>query len=237
MKLIINADDFGYTKGICEGIIEGYQNGILTSTTALCNMEDLIYGAQLMQGLDGLGVGVHLTLTLGKSLTHGKTITKDGMQFKSRKQFYEELSLLDEEEVYQEFKAQIERFIEVFHRMPDHLDSHHSVHDAGHLLPISKKIAEEYRLPMRRYSNFTYVSGFYGETATADTLIHILEEHDQEEGIELMTHPGYCDLKLYQSSSYHTNRVVELAVLCDERVKSYVKQHNIQLVNYSRPLN
>ena len=29
MKVIINADDFGYTKAVTEGIIEGYHRGII----------------------------------------------------------------------------------------------------------------------------------------------------------------------------------------------------------------
>ena len=29
MKLIINADDFGYTKANTEGILEGYRKGII----------------------------------------------------------------------------------------------------------------------------------------------------------------------------------------------------------------
>ena len=35
MKLVINADDFGYTRGNTEGILEGYRKGIVRSTTAL----------------------------------------------------------------------------------------------------------------------------------------------------------------------------------------------------------
>ena len=34
-KLIINADDFGYTPGVTAGIIEAHKRGIVTSTTAL----------------------------------------------------------------------------------------------------------------------------------------------------------------------------------------------------------
>ncbi|GAA0346175.1 hypothetical protein GCM10008931_41800 [Oceanobacillus oncorhynchi subsp. oncorhynchi] len=37
-KLIINADDFGYSKGVNFGIIESYKNGIVTSTTMMTNM-------------------------------------------------------------------------------------------------------------------------------------------------------------------------------------------------------
>lgn len=233
MKLIINADDFGYTKSICEGIIEGCQKGIIRSTTALSNMPYLHYGASLLSQVPQLGIGVHLTLTLGTSLTHGKTITTDGSHFKKKQQFYEELDRVDPEEVYQEFKAQIEKFIQIFQRKPDHIDSHHSVHDAKGILDISMRLAKEYDLPMRRYSEFSYTAGFYGETATVEHLIEILEEHSDDEAIELMTHPGYCDLELYRQSSYHFGRVKELDVLCDQRILDYIKEHNIRITNYT----
>lgn len=232
MKLIINADDFGYTKGVSEGILEGYQKGIIRSTTALCNMPGLPYAAELAKQAKGLGIGVHLTLTLGESLTKGKSLTSDGRQFKSRKQFYEEVDQIDEEEAYTEFKAQIERFIHVFHQMPDHLDSHHSVHDAGKLLKVSTRLSEEYHLPMRRYSQFTFVPGFYAELATVEDLIALLTQHQNLAAIELMTHPGFCDLELYRNSSYHTARVKELDVLCDPRLRTFLQKENIVLTNY-----
>ena len=37
-KLIINADDFGYSSGVNAGIMKAYQEGVLTSTTLMGNM-------------------------------------------------------------------------------------------------------------------------------------------------------------------------------------------------------
>lgn len=232
MKLIINADDFGYTKSICDGIVEGCQKGIIRSTSVLCNMPYLEYGAELTKQVPELGIGVHLTLTLGESLTRGKTITKDGLHFKDRIQFYEELNDLDLVEVYIEFKAQIEKFINIFHRFPDHLDSHHSVHHAGEILKVSMLLSEEYGLPMRHYNSFELINEFYGNHTTVHEFIHILDTHMNFENIEIMTHPGFCDLELYRQSSYHFGRLKELDVLCDEQIIHYLKEHSITLTNY-----
>ena len=43
MKLIINADDFGFTKSITDGIIEGIKGGYITSTSIMSNMEATEY--------------------------------------------------------------------------------------------------------------------------------------------------------------------------------------------------
>ena len=62
--LIVNADDFGLTAGVSRGILEANRNGIVTSTTLLVNRE--LPPAQLEElKASGLGVGVHLNLTLG----------------------------------------------------------------------------------------------------------------------------------------------------------------------------
>lgn len=57
-KLIINADDFGYGKGVNMGIIEAYQNGVLTSTTLMAGMPGFDQAVKLAKDNPGLGVGV-----------------------------------------------------------------------------------------------------------------------------------------------------------------------------------
>lgn len=230
MKLIINADDFGYTKGNTEGIIEGYQKGIIRSTTAMCNMPYLKYGKQLAQDCPDLGIGVHLNLTVGDSLTKNKTLTDEKGKFLDKKIIY--TKALDMDEVYVEWKAQIEKYIEIFGHKPTHLDSHHSVHDFNELqYTVSSHLAKEYDIPMRRYSDYKYVSGFFGDTATSQHLIEIIKQH-MGENIEIMVHPGYCDLTMYRDSSYNWQRVKELDVLCNEEVIQFIEDNKIELVHY-----
>ena len=230
MKLVINADDFGYTKANTAGIIEGYRRGVIRSTTALCNMPYLEWGRDLAKDCTGLGIGVHLTLTLGKSLTGGRSFTDGQGNFLSRNEIY--AADLDPDEVYAEWKAQIQRYIEVFGHKPSHLDSHHSVHDFNEQQKaIVLRLAEEYGLHVRRYGPYQYVAGFYGPTATREDLLRILEENEGRD-IEIMTHPGYCDLELYRESSYNVHRVQELDVLCAQEVLDYVRDHGIELTHY-----
>src|SRR5699024_12675672 len=69
MKIIINADDFGYSNGVNYGVIDAYKNGILTSATCLTSGYGFTHAIQLEQENTKLGVVVHLTLTSGKQLT------------------------------------------------------------------------------------------------------------------------------------------------------------------------
>jgi len=59
----------------------------------------------------------------------------------------------------------------------------------------------------------------------------ILTAHKGED-LEIMTHPGYCDLELYRESSNSLNRVVELDVLCSKEILDYIKDNGIKLVHY-----
>lgn len=230
MKLIVNADDYGYTKGITEGILYGHLQGIISSTTVLTNSLGLREAYEKSKTCPTLGFGVHLTLTLGKPLTKGKTICNQEGNFYGRKELVFEN--LDQEEVYQEWKAQIEKFIEVFERYPTHLDSHHSVHDHPLTLSITKRLCQEYHVQCRRHGQFKYVAGFYGPLATVENFIHLLVENKNEEAIEIMTHPGNSDAILRSISSYNDDRKKELAVLCSKEVKEYIMANNIELVTY-----
>ncbi len=233
MKLVINGDDLGYTRANTAGIFQGYEEGILRSTTALTNSK---YFEEAMKEAEekhpGLGVGVHMTLTLGKPLTDCPSLTnpETGEFYPGRKTVWEKNP--DYDEIYAEWKAQIEHYIAVTGHKPTHLDSHHSVHDATEQAKeVSMRLAKEYGLQLRRYGDYKFVTGFYGPTATKETLLSILEEH-KDEDIEIMCHPGWCDLELYRMSSYSTGRLQELAVLCDPDVIRYVQEHNIELCHY-----
>ena len=67
--LIVNADDFGLSKGQNYGIIEACRNGVVTSTTALVNGAAIDHAAQLSRSTPELAVGMHFVLTLGEPLS------------------------------------------------------------------------------------------------------------------------------------------------------------------------
>lgn len=230
MKVVINGDDYGFTDGITEGIIFCHLNGILSSTTVLVNSDDIEKSVEKAKKCPDLGFGIHFNLTLGKPLTSGKTICDENGNFYNKKDLT--LENLDKDEIYNEWKAQIERFIELFKRKPTHIDSHHSVHDNLYTYQITEKLCKEYNLTCRRHGKFKYVTGFFGEDATVENLINLFEKNKNEEFIEVMVHPGYSDCKLRDISSYNNYRLKELVTLCDDRLKEYIKENNIELVTY-----
>ena len=73
-RLIINADDFGYTAGVNRAIAELAQKGVLTSATLMAGgaaSDDAFACIQFSQGVSSLpfGVGCHVVLVDGEPVT------------------------------------------------------------------------------------------------------------------------------------------------------------------------
>ena len=246
MRIVINADDMGYTRSISLGIVEGYQHGLVSSSTVMTHMPFASSVPELTEGL-GIPLGCHLTLTCGRPLTDGRSLVSEDGSFWKYRDFYSRT--IDVGEAYREFKAQIERFREIFGRMPTHLDSHQGCtdgvsvllknnpelaarHNTEEILEMSLSLAEEYGLQLRRHCGFNWTDVFYGENATVDTVINHIEAN-KDRDIEFMVHPAYCDLELYRKSSYNTYRVKELDALCDPHLIRYFIDNDIELVDFT----
>ncbi|UCG77491.1 MAG: ChbG/HpnK family deacetylase [Nitrospirota bacterium] len=63
--LIVNADDFGASKQISEGIIKAYRDGIVTATSVVVCGEHFDEGISLLKKED-IDVGLHLTIVGGE---------------------------------------------------------------------------------------------------------------------------------------------------------------------------
>ena len=65
MKLLVQGDDFGFTKGVTLGIIDGIDNGILRNTGLFANMPSAVLAAELMKGRDHACFGIDFNLVAG----------------------------------------------------------------------------------------------------------------------------------------------------------------------------
>ncbi|OFV95000.1 MAG: hypothetical protein A3F68_11880 [Acidobacteria bacterium RIFCSPLOWO2_12_FULL_54_10] len=59
-QLIVNADDFGYTRGVNQAIVEAWQRGVVTSTSLMANGAAFDDAVSLARQETGLDVGCHL---------------------------------------------------------------------------------------------------------------------------------------------------------------------------------
>jgi predicted glycoside hydrolase/deacetylase ChbG (UPF0249 family) len=152
-QLILNADDYGLTPGVGQGIRYAFACGALSSTTAMMNMAGAASEVEIAKrDAPNLPIGVHLCLTVGSPITPAEQVPTlvDGQgRFLPRADFLERLDTVSPEEAGREFRAQIEALL-ALGVTPDHLDSHHFVSClTPRLLEQTLGLAEEYGLGMR----------------------------------------------------------------------------------------
>ncbi len=152
-RLIINADDFGFSPGVTEGIIRAHTRGIVTSTTITPNVPAAEAAAGRLVEAADLGVGVHLNVSQGRPLsTEGKPLAgSDGVMRRSGPGVIlaclRRPALLDAVEA--EFDAQIRWAID--HGIgATHLDTHRHVHAYGPIFARVVKLARRYHIPFVR---------------------------------------------------------------------------------------
>lgn len=222
-QLIVNADDFGLSKGINQGIIEAHTKGIVTSTSLMVDSPFANEAKNLLQ-YSNLSIGLHFNL---KDESLKADIVKRLI-----------LPLSKIEKVKNEFERQFEKFVKTVGTYPDHLDSHHQIHLHGEVRPIFEEYSQNYKIPIRILSGVKFVDSFFGWNSlrqkdlnriSTDSLLSILSTLDNGTS-ELMCHPGYFDETL--KSSYAQEREIELKTLLDKRISDYLKETNIKLCNW-----
>src|SRR6202035_1894274 len=65
-RLIVNADDFGFTAGVNRAIAEAHTNGIVTSSTLMANGSAFNDAIRFAKQLPELSVGCHVVLIDGE---------------------------------------------------------------------------------------------------------------------------------------------------------------------------
>lgn len=153
-KFVLNADDFGMSKAFNTAVLEGYQKGILKSTSLVANGAAFVEAIKkIIPQAPDLGVGVHLNVIEGKSLTKDLRELTDAngnfnlsygqMIIKS----YKNKEYLNQLEV--EFRAQIEKIKNVGINIT-HIDSHVHTHAIPPMFKLVCKLAKEYGIKQIR---------------------------------------------------------------------------------------
>ena len=133
-RLIINADDFGLTSGINRAIVEGHQQGVVTSATLMANGPAFRDAVQFSQSLPRLSVGCHIVLTDGPPILDSSKVSAlvEGQPARFREPLSKFIlaataGRLDESQIEAEAQAQI-RKLQSAGIVVSHFDSHKHTH-------------------------------------------------------------------------------------------------------------
>jgi chitin disaccharide deacetylase len=148
-ELIINADDFGYTKGVNDGIIRAHREGILTSATLMANGAAFEDAVEQAKANPKLGIGCHLVLTGGNAVAPKEKIPSlagpDGRLPESLAAFVARLSVgsVRAEDMETELRAQLEKIQRAGIELT-HVDTHKHTHVHPRVMNAIGRVAGEF---------------------------------------------------------------------------------------------
>lgn len=244
-KIVIRADDLGYSEGVNYGIAKSVKEGIIKSVGVMPNMSAVTHGLAILEGVD-VCLGQHTNICIGKPLTDPSLIpslvNKQG-EFKSSKEYRStKEDFVVFEEVILEIEAQYHRFVELTGRQPEYFEGHAVASE--NFFKGLEYVAKKYRL---KYSGMS----FGGDALTigqSNVYIHMdsmKPEYDPYQSLKAMVanahenavdmmicHPGYLDAYILTHSSLTIPRTQEVEMVCDPAIKAWLEKEQVEILSY-----
>jgi chitin disaccharide deacetylase len=225
--LIVNADDFGLSSGVNRGIIKAHEHGILTSASLMVRWPAASEAAVYIREHPDLSVGLHVDL--GEWTYRNETWVP----------LYEVVPVEDPAAVVDEVSRQLSTFRRLVGKGPTHIDSHQHVHLRESVRPVVVEMARDLGVPLRCYSSeVCYCGDFYGQTAEGLPFSYAISVNGLIKILEALP-PGITELSCHPSegvdlnTTYRSERVDEVKVLCDSRVRAAISALEIELRSFS----
>lgn len=256
-RLVVNADDFGFTRDVNLGIIEAHCRGILTATTLMATGQAFDHAVRLARENPSLDIGCHLVLVGAPPLP--RTVLELTRALAAGRI-----------KIFEELIAQVRRILDAGLR-PTHLDTHKHTHLLPPVLDAVARISEEYNISwVRRPFDFpvTPAGVSWAKRATSRALgvvrrrfARVLARHGcrstdhfagfqitgrytasdlarlirslPEGSTEFMCHPGFCTDELRAARTrLKESREEELRALTSPEVRAALEESGVRLVNY-----
>jgi Uncharacterized protein conserved in bacteria len=244
-KILMRADDLGYSEGVNYGIAKSVKEGIIGSVGVMTNMPAVVHGLKLFEDTK-VCFGQHTNICIGKPITDPSlipSITNENGEFKSSKEYRqakEDFVVL--EEVILEIEAQYRRFIELTGETPHYFEGH-AVASANFFKGL-EIVADKFGL---KYSGFSidgtplkidkkdvYVTmdSMMPNYNPFESLKKIVENAEDDKYYMFICHPGYLDGYILKNSSLTIPRPMEVDMVCDPNTKKFIEESGVKLITY-----
>ena len=240
-QLIINADDFGFTRDVNEGIVHAHRQGILTAATLMATGPAFEHAVALAREDPGLDVGVHLVLVGAEGYPATPARLAAAVA-------------LGRIPIHDHLARQVRKILEAGIR-PTHLDTHKHAHMLPPVLDAVAQIAQEFRIPwvrrpipmrvpflesmlqrrlIRRGCRTTDNFAGYEITGRYDARGLAAVIRSLPEGLtEFMCHPGFCGAELRAAPTrLKDSRRVELDALTSAEARQALEESAVTLTSY-----
>lgn len=249
-RLIIRADDLGYSEAVNYGIAKTVREGLIGSVGVMPNMPAAVHGLKLLADTH-VCLGLHTNLCLGlpcakpeeiPSLLDEQGHLRSSRDYREALKRGEEFTVLDEMVI--EIEAQYQKYVQLTGQKPDYFEAHAVA--SKNLYRGLEIVAERHGLRYSSVSPMEKTGFFDGEPIAHCSLRSTEESYDPwqclKESVETMgedmpyvfvCHPGYLDWFLLNSSSLTVNRTKEVEMLCDPKIRQWLAEKNVVLCKYS----
>ena len=243
-RLILRADDLGFSEAVNYGIEKSVRDGLIRSVGLMTNMPASAHGVKLLKGLP-VCYGQHTNICVGRPVMDPAlipSITNEKGEFKSSKQYRsakEDFVVLDE--VILEIEAQYERFKELTGEEPHYFEGH-AVASANFfkgLEIVAKRHGLKY-LEMKmdgpaRFGKsklYMHMESMKPDYEPMQSIKNITFHEAEDEADVFVCHPGYLDDYILKVSSLTIPRTQEVEMACSDELKKWVRENDIQMMTY-----
>lgn len=248
INVIINADDFGMSEAFNYGVIKGYKDGVVSSTTLMVNMEAAEHAVSLAKSFPDLFIGQHTNLVLGKPCSNPEEIPSlvdEKGYFWSSSYYRNGRKKFVYEDVKKETIAQMEKFKELLGYYPQHIEGHSVFGEV--IEKVFKDIAIEYNIHASLFSeklkgyketmgpsDFKVMMDIMSKGISVDNILNDDLNLLNCDGkiVELHFHPGYLDQFILDNSTLTLPRCKDLDTLCDSKVINWFKEQPIKRISF-----
>lgn len=244
-KIMVRADDLGFSKAVNYGIYETVKNGVIKNIGFMVNMPDTMHGYELVKDYD-ICLGQHTNVCVGKPISDPSLIpslVQENGDFKSSKTYRvskEDFVVL--EEAVLEVEAQYQRFKEIVGKEPAYFEAHavastnlnKAIEIVGNrhnlkVLGMPTQLGEIMKVngqPMYMHMDSMFPN--YDPFASFKKMVE-----NAQDGFNMMVcHPGYLDHYIMSVSSLTQPRTLEVDMLTGSELNEYLKENNIYLYTY-----
>lgn len=248
MKLIMRADDLGFSEAVNHGICKAVKDRVITSVGMMPNMKAARHGYALIKDLD-IALGQHTNICVGRPLTDPKLIpslVNEKGEFCSSKEIRARTEdTIDIRECELEIEAQYKQFRMITGKDPDYFECHAIA--SQNFFTALKNIAERYHL---FYENIVFDKEFEEKTGIHGIPLAKLDKNNlydpkayMNENAEIakqydccvfVFHPGYLDHYILTHSSFTLIRAMECDFLCSDWIRDWIKDHHFELTDFRK---
>lgn len=260
-KLIVVADDFGFSEAYNYGVMKAYQEGIVTVVSLMTNMDAASHAVKLASEFPEINITQHTNFVSGHPVSDPKEIPsmvdENGRFYRSTKWAPTNPKdtkcrgsvVVSYEDAKKETLAQMARFKMLTGHYPNHFEGHSTgtaLIDRAFL-----EICDETRIHCmtlldRETELMKPAHELIMESEEYMIALHrglCVEDFINSRGFGLLDspfeinvmhfHPGYVDAFILDNSTLTTQRCRDLQVLCDPRIKSWISEHEIELTDFN----